>query len=80
MSGWWIWISVGGLVGSGMVILGLRKRYVGDHPHCRKCGFDLFGRNESSVVCSECGADLNARKAIVIGVGRGSDTSGRPLK
>jgi len=27
-----------------LILRGLRGVRVGDHPVCRKCGFDLFGR------------------------------------
>ena len=46
---------------------GWRGRRVGDHPTCRRCGFDLFGRPQGSAACPECGADLAARRAIVTG-------------
>ncbi|HQY87528.1 MAG TPA: hypothetical protein PK402_02645 [Tepidisphaeraceae bacterium] len=49
---------------------GIRGRRVGDHPHCRRCGFDLFGRPETSHQCSECGANLDDSRAMVIGVRR----------
>ena len=39
-------------------VVALRGRRVGDHPYCRRCGFDLFGKPPGSTVCSECGADL----------------------
>jgi hypothetical protein len=57
------------LIPPGIVLLtlGLRGRRVGDHPYCRKCGFDLFGRPPESTRCSECGSDLSGRKAIIIG-------------
>jgi hypothetical protein len=58
------------LAGLVLVALGVRGRRVGDHPHCRACGFDLFGRPESSTLCSECGTDLNARRSVVVGVRR----------
>ena len=43
---------------------GWRGRRASDHPHCRRCGFDLFGLPKTSHQCSECGADLDQRKAI----------------
>lgn len=57
-------------LGAGAALLraGFRGRFVGDHPHCRRCGFDLFGRRELNVVCNECGADLNAPRATGVGV------------
>src|SRR5205085_4891342 len=38
-----------------------------DHPLCRRCGFDLFGKPEESLVCSECGASLKRRRSIRLG-------------
>ena len=58
-----------GLIG-GIIMLrfGLRGRWVGDHPYCNRCGFDLFGKPAESTTCNECGADLNGQSAVVIGV------------
>jgi hypothetical protein len=55
---------------AGFLLLrrGIRGRRVGDHPFCRRCGFDLFGKPASSTLCSECGADLVPRNATVVGV------------
>jgi len=53
--------------GVGLVWLGVRGRRVDDHPVCRKCGFDLVGLPEGSVVCSECGADVKKRGAVRVG-------------
>lgn len=50
-----------------LIWFGIRGRRVGDHPYCRRCGFDLFGRSKNTTQCSECGANLNARRAMVIG-------------
>src|SRR5437660_3863768 len=50
--------------------MGWRGQRVGNHPFCRKCGFDLIGRPAQSYVCSECGAWLPGRRKIVIGVRR----------
>jgi hypothetical protein len=46
-----------------------RGRHVGDHPHCRKCEFDLFG-NPTAERCGECGTDLMQRRAITAGLRR----------
>lgn len=57
------------VAGLGLLLL-LRGRHgiaTDDHPLCRKCGFDLTGKPEGSNVCSECGSDLSAPKAIRIG-------------
>lgn len=53
--------------GAGLLWWGLRGRRVDDHPICRRCGFDLFGRPDGSVLCSECGADLWRPAAIRVG-------------
>ena len=58
-------VTAGGAV---LTWLGLRGRRVGDHPYCRRCGFDLFGKADDSHVCSECGVDLRRPRASVIGV------------
>jgi hypothetical protein len=50
-----------------LIISGVRGFRVGDHPVCRRCGFDLFGSPAGTAVCGECGSDLSKRKAIVIG-------------
>lgn len=49
------------------LLYALRGRRVDDHPICRKCGFDLFGRPDGATRCSECGADLARRRATRIG-------------
>lgn len=51
----------------GLLWLGMVGRRVGDHPVCRRCGFDLYGKPAESRVCSECGADLGRRRAVRIG-------------
>ncbi len=58
------------LLGAVSIALGLRGRRMGDHPHCRKCGFDLFGKPENATRCSECGADLGRERAAVVGLKR----------
>jgi hypothetical protein len=66
---WVIALSAGGLlVAAGLMRRGFQGRYIGEHPHCRKCGFNLFGRPEGVNRCSECGADLDAKHALVTGV------------
>lgn len=49
------------------LVRSLRRQRVDDHPVCRRCGFDLTGRPVGSSVCSECGSDLNRRRAIRLG-------------
>lgn len=59
-------LLLGGLglisIASGLVcaVLGMRGRPVGGHPHCRKCGYDLFGLPEVTTRCPECGVSLAA--------------------
>ena len=55
------------LAGAAIAWLGWRGRRVGDHPICRRCGFDLFGLPGGVTTCSECGADLSAPRAVRIG-------------
>src|SRR2546427_12425775 len=57
-------MMIGGLFA---LVYGIRGRRTDDHPICRRCGFDLFGRPEGSEGCSECGADLHAATAMRIG-------------
>jgi hypothetical protein len=52
------------IVGVALMFVGMCGRRVDDHPICRRCGFDLFGRPEGSTICSECGGDLTKRRAI----------------
>ena len=56
------------VAGVWLVWVGVRGRPVDDHPHCRKCGYDLFGLSLRGAVCPECGAPLNQRKAVRVGV------------
>lgn len=51
----------------GLIAYGWRGRRVGDHPVCRRCGFDLFGKPAGSAVCAECGADLGRPRAVRVG-------------
>lgn len=44
--------------------LGLRARREPIPPACRRCGYDVSGRPAGVEVCSECGADLSAPRAI----------------
>ena len=55
-------------LGLFLLILGLRGKRIDDHPFCRKCKFNLTGRNEqSNNDCPECGNDLTKPKAVRIG-------------
>src|SRR4051794_4758223 len=55
------------LVFAASLAYALRGRRVDDHPICRGCGFDLFGKPDGSQRCAECGADLTHRRATRIG-------------
>src|SRR4051812_39396348 len=63
-------IGAGALLG-GFFLLGggVRGGPGDDHPVCRKCGFDLFGRPEGTFTgrCSECGMDLAKKRAVRMG-------------
>src|SRR5262245_29825394 len=48
---------------------GWSGRRVGEAPFCRRCGFELTGRSLTDH-CPECGADLDARREVVVGVRR----------
>jgi hypothetical protein len=41
-------------------LIGRHGRRVDDHPVCRTCGYDLFGRNLNEAICPECGSYLRA--------------------
>jgi len=56
-----------GIMGLALAGAGWRGQRIGDHPVCRKCGFDLFGLPGDQARCPECGGDLAARGAIVRG-------------
>lgn len=55
------------VLGAWMLRRGWRGRRVGDHPHCRRCEFDLSGRPAGSHVCPECGADVRQPRAVAVG-------------
>jgi hypothetical protein len=65
------WLAAAALamagVGAVLLWLGRRGRLVGDHPHCRACGYDLSGLGKETTSCPECGGDLAPDKATVIG-------------
>lgn len=58
---------LGVVVGLIVVLIGWRGRRVGDHPYCRRCGFDLHGKADSTTLCPECGADTTGSRAVVVG-------------
>jgi hypothetical protein len=47
--------------------LGRRGLAVGLHPICAHCSFDLFGLPEDRRHCPECGADILADSAVLLG-------------
>jgi tRNA(Ile2) C34 agmatinyltransferase TiaS len=53
------------VVGISALVRGLRGRRIDDHPLCRRCGFDLTGKPETSTRCPECGSDLRRPRAIL---------------
>jgi cytohesin len=55
------------VVGLLLVWRYLRGRVVGEHPQCRRCGYDLFGLPNDHQRCPECGANLRGRQAVLIG-------------
>jgi hypothetical protein len=58
------------LFAAALLLWARHGRRVNEHPHCRKCGFDLFGRPAGSFICSECGADLRRNRAVRFGARR----------
>ena len=55
-------------LGLFLLIYAFRGRQIDDHPWCRKCRFDLYGRDKDDARnCPECGNDLTFPKAIRIG-------------
>ena len=61
-----LWPAALALAAIALLVWSWRGRRVGEHPHCRRCGFDLFG-NPAANRCGECGADLTKRRAVVTG-------------
>lgn len=58
------------LLGLVLIVLGWRGRRVGDHPACRKCGFDLSGLAVGNGPCPECGRTLDTPRATARGTRR----------
>ncbi|HYE60457.1 MAG TPA: hypothetical protein VD997_00550 [Phycisphaerales bacterium] len=55
------------LLGTLLIVLGVRGKRLNDHPTCRWCGFDLENIYPANVTCPECGAGLKREKAVRIG-------------
>jgi hypothetical protein len=55
------------VLGARFLRRGIVGKRVGDQPFCRRCGFDLSGR-QLTERCPECGADLDARREVVVGL------------
>lgn len=55
------WLLIG--VGGALIVVGLIPQRTGREPHCRKCGYNLTGRDlqDEAARCSECGTGLTAR-------------------
>ncbi len=51
-------------VGVLLFVKGTRGHRVDTHPLCRLCGYDLTGRLDHALPCSECGADLSRKNAV----------------
>jgi len=52
--------------GRWLIDTGLRGRRVGEHPYCKKCGFDLTGKPDASTRCAECGPDPATKRTNLI--------------
>jgi hypothetical protein len=47
------------------IVAGLHGRRIGDHPHCRRCGYDLFGAPAERKLCPECGGQLGEQNVVI---------------
>jgi hypothetical protein len=56
-------------LGLVLAIVGWRGRRLDEHPHCRRCGYDLQGHHDPAA-CPECGRDLAKRRALRKGTRR----------
>src|SRR5689334_12540472 len=59
--------AAGVVAGSFLRIFARFGTKVVGHPICRKCEYDLFGRELEGGQCPECGVMLNARSVIRVG-------------
>lgn len=48
---------------AAMLLSAWRGHRIDDHPLCRRCGLDLWGKPADSHRCAECGADLRRKRA-----------------
>ncbi|MGB7158288.1 MAG: hypothetical protein WBD40_09500 [Tepidisphaeraceae bacterium] len=55
------------IAGAVLVRRAIRGRAIGGHRVCRKCDYDLFNLPDDQAACPECGSDLRARGAVLIG-------------
>src|SRR5688572_15094146 len=60
-------LLVAALLSVKLVRTGLHGRRIDDHVLCAACEFDLTGRNPHNTRCPECGVDVTAPRATVIG-------------
>ena len=64
----WLGLVVGvifPLIGLILLVKGFRGKRVGDDPHCQRCKYNLTGLPSNR--CPECGAHLDASKAVTTG-------------
>ncbi|MEM6458108.1 MAG: hypothetical protein AAF710_01820 [Planctomycetota bacterium] len=60
-------VAFGLLPGVLLLVWGWSGKRVGDHPHCARCRFDLFGVYPGADDCPECGQELWLPGAVVDG-------------
>lgn len=60
------------LAGAALLAFGLRGQRINNHPHCRRCRFDLSGIDidKADAKCPECGGELAGRRTVRIGARR----------
>lgn len=67
-------VALGLSVGVLLAAFGWRGRRVSDHPHCRRCGFDLHGsldgHGRTPESCPECGRSLRGVRGVRSGLWR----------
>jgi hypothetical protein len=55
------------VIGAIWIYRGRRRKFKDHHPHCQRCGYDLFGLPAPLLICNECGASLTAKESIEVG-------------